>query len=178
MKYVHESENEDEQEYQGGADEQEYQGGADEHVYPDGMEEDIYEDTEITPIPHGIPEEDAVGIMEGYIRDAYIEGEHMAFYSGFPTTYHSYMDHIDEIGNAWNQALEDAEGEDYSAVQLILKRDEDQYMLWIDILKGGSGAEDNLNQEWVISDGEELTEVLKLFYHTGLVYDCGMGTIY
>jgi hypothetical protein len=56
MKYINES---------GDEEEQEYQGGVDEHVYPDGVDEDIYEDTEITPIPHGTPEEDAVDIMEG-----------------------------------------------------------------------------------------------------------------
>jgi phage terminase large subunit-like protein len=61
----------------------------------------------------------------------------MAFYSGSPTTYHSYMNHIDEIGNAWNQALEDAEDEDYSAVQLILQRTGDQYTLRIEIVKEG-----------------------------------------
>jgi hypothetical protein len=107
-----------------------------ERVYQHEDSDEEQEDTDITTIPYGTPEEDAVDIMERYIRDAYIDEERISFYSCSPTIYHSYMDHINEMGNAWNQALENAKGEDYPSVQLILQRTGHQYTLPVEILKG------------------------------------------
>jgi hypothetical protein len=134
--------------------------------------DDEIEDSEIEVILPETEEGEAVEQMLMYLDNAYMDREPLVLYTMNTTTYQS------EMANDWN--LKVAYGEDQDdpnlCIQLLLHRNDDgDYNLTMEGLHCGSdGGEE---QSWSIG-GDEVREVLKIYYHTGWVYDCKMKTIY
>ena len=141
-------------------------------------EEEELEDTEFDIIPLDLPVDEAGEEMKVILETAIVGCELIVFYSEGKSSYESDDALFMHITSMWNEEVVHVSnlGENCFTQLKMQKVDAASYELWIETITDGSPS--GFDPTWILNSSEEVAEALRIFYHTGFVYDCGMGTIY